>query len=118
MNTIKRSAFAIAGFVFTLEQSFAAINPGTGLNQNLVGTTSSLPAAIQNIVGYLSGFLYLIAVLFAMYGGFLILTAGGKDENVKKGKTILTQGALGILVIFLASSIVNFVLGIFTGSNV
>ena len=115
MNTFKKSAFAVVGLALTLQQAFAAIDPGSsGVAQGLKGTTSDLPTAIQNIVSYLTGFLYLIAVLFAMYGGFLILTAGGKDDNVKKGKTILTQGALGILVIFLASSIVNFILGIFT----
>jgi uncharacterized membrane protein YwzB len=40
-----------------------------------------------------------------------MVTAGGDEEKVKKGKNILIQVALGIVVIFLAYSIVNWVVG-------
>lgn len=37
-----------------------------------------------------------------------MVTAGGDEEKVKKGKNILIQVILGIVVIFLSFSIVNW----------
>ncbi len=39
-----------------------------------------------------------------------MLTAGGEEEKMKKGRTILIQVAIGLVVIFLANSVVQFVL--------
>ena len=55
-------------------------------------------------------FLAILAVVYGLYGGFLMLTAGGEEEKMKKGRTILIQVAIGLIVIFLANSIVQFVL--------
>jgi hypothetical protein len=57
-------------------------------------------------------FLYLIAVLYALWGGFQILTAGGDDDKVSKGKTILIQGATGLFVIWISGTIIKFVLSV------
>lgn len=56
-------------------------------------------------------FLGILAVCYGLYGGFLIMTAGGEDDKVKKGKQILIHVALGLVVIYLANSIVQWVLG-------
>jgi len=55
-------------------------------------------------------FLALIGVCYGLWGGFQIVTAGGEEEKVKKGRTILIQVAIGLVVIFLANSIVQWVL--------
>ena len=39
-----------------------------------------------------------------------MLTAGGDEDKVSTGRKILIQVALGLVVIFLANSIVQFVL--------
>lgn len=72
----------------------------------------SLAEALQTYVNYIMTFLYLIAVWFALWGWFNILTAWGDEEKVKKGKTILIQWGLWLLVIFLAWSIVKWVLSV------
>lgn len=90
------------------------------VNDNLKGDKSTdLPTIIQNYVNYFIGFSALIAVICGIYGGFIYLTAGGNDEQVKKAKTIFKQVAIGLVVIFLAFSVVNFVissLGTSTGA--
>jgi hypothetical protein len=68
------------------------------------------------MISFLTNFLYLVAVAFVLYGGFLMLTAGGEEDKVKKGKTILMQAALGLLVVFLASTFVTFIIGSLFGS--
>ena len=73
---------------------------------------------IENIVAFLIGLLYLIAVIFALYGGFQILTAGGDEDKVKKGKTTLINAAIGLAVIFLASTLIDWIISLFNGAGI
>lgn len=66
----------------------------------------------DNVLGFLIGLLYFIAVVFAIYAGFTILTSGGDEERVKKGKKILIYALVGLIVIFLASQIVTWVISV------
>ena len=113
MNTLKQIAFTGLAVVTVAHQSaFAAINSSSApVDERLKGRSDDLPTAIQSIISYITTFLYLIAVALALYGGFLMLTAAGDEEKVKKGKTVLIQAALGLLVIFLASTLVSFIIG-------
>ena len=65
---------------------------------------------IAVIVGNLLLFLGLIGVIYALWGGFLILTAAWNDDQVKKGRQVIVHAIIGIVVIFLSYSIINWVL--------
>ena len=80
-------------------------------------TDGKLVETLNTILGYFIGLLYFIALLFALYGGFMILTAGGDEEKVKKGKTTLIQAVIGLAVIFLASQVVRWVIVAFTSGG-
>lgn len=96
----------------------AAIRFGeTEVDSGLQGSTASADDAVQVLITNAISFLYLVAVVFALWGGFNILTAGGDEEKVKKGKTILIQAAIGLVVIFLASSIVKWIVGSILGTT-
>lgn len=111
MNTLKKLAFTGAAAALTAEQSFAAIGAGT-VDDRLKGTTqTSVVDVAVNILNGLLGLLALLATGYGLYGGFLMVTAGGDEEKVKKGKHILIQVLLGIVVIFLSFSIVNWAVG-------
>lgn len=66
---------------------------------------------IQDIVAYLLAFLGIVGVLYLIYAGAKIVTSGGSDEDVKKSKTIIGHVLIGLVLIFLAYSIVRFVIG-------
>lgn len=68
---------------------------------------------IQDIVNYLLSFLAIVWVLYIIYAWFNILTAGWDDDKVSGSKKTITYVAVGLLVIFLASSIINFIFSIF-----
>jgi type IV secretory pathway VirB2 component (pilin) len=82
------------------------------------GTGNDFIVVLDNILGYLIGLLYFVAIVFALYGGFQILTAGGDEEKVKKGKTTLIQAVIGLVVIFLASSIVRWIIDLGTDTSI
>lgn len=49
------------------------------------------------------------ALGFIVYGGFLYITAGGNDDQLRQGKQAITGAVIGIVVIGLAFAIVEFV---------
>ena len=53
-----------------------------------------------------------LAVLWIMYAGFLMLTAGPKPENFKKGKDILWYTILGLAIIFIGKGFVTLIISI------
>lgn len=71
--------------------------------------TESLDSVFQTLIAAFFMFLYIIAVIVIIYAGFMILTAAWDEEKVKKAKTTIIQAIVGLIVIFLAASIVEWV---------
>ena len=65
--------------------------------------------AVVSIVDYFLGFAGLLAVIFIVYAGVLMIQAQGEDEDTEKGKKILTWAVLGLLLIMLSYAIVRMV---------
>ncbi len=107
---MKKSLYAVAWLSLTaLNSAHAAINPGTVSNQWIV-TQGSADVVVQRYVQNTLNFLYLVAVLYGLWGGFNILTASGDEDKVKKGKTIIINALIWIVVIFLVGTIVEFLI--------
>ncbi|MDD2891632.1 MAG: hypothetical protein PHQ95_01585 [Candidatus Gracilibacteria bacterium] len=111
MQIVKKIGFISLATLASLEQTFAIDFGGTKVQSNVSGSGNAADTTIQNLISNAMSFLAILAVCYGLYGGFLIMTAGGEDDKVKKGKTILIQVGLGLVVIFLANSIVQWVLG-------
>lgn len=58
-----------------------------------------------------------IFVSYTIYGGFLWMTAAGNEEKVTKAKSIISQGIIGIIVIFGATAIYLLIRNILVGSG-
>ncbi|MDD4930815.1 MAG: pilin [Candidatus Colwellbacteria bacterium] len=54
---------------------------------------------VNNIIGLIFYIALPVATVMIMYGGFLFLTAGGKDKQVAKGKTIITSAIIGLAIV-------------------
>jgi hypothetical protein len=57
----------------------------------------------NNIIKWIfNAFVPLVAVLFVVYGGFLLVTArgDGNSENVKKARAALTAVVIGMLIVY------------------
>ncbi len=112
-NLVKTSLYTTAWLALAgLNAANAAItyDGSNPVNDNLKGTDTTADNVVENWVGYLVGFLYLIAIIMMLWGGFQILTAGGDEEKVKKWKTILFQAAAWLIVVFIANSIITWII--------
>lgn len=123
MNALQKIALTGAATLLTLEQALAAaankdgnsLFGSTNVKEGATGTSSDLSTAVQNLIASFSGILALVALVYGIYGGFLMFTAGGDEEKVKKGRTIIMQVGIGLVVIFLANAVVRWFVGAIQG---
>jgi hypothetical protein len=66
---------------------------------------------IDNLLNIAFVVLGALAVLYIILAGFRFVRAGGDTNQVASARRQIIYGALGLIVIALASAIVNFVLG-------
>lgn len=108
----------IALFVALLAQASTALAQGGSpfIRQEdcIPGLTCAgdFRATVIAYINYFLAFLGLLAVAFIIYAGILMVTAAGDEEAVTKGKNIILYAAIGIIIILLAWTIVNFVIGV------
>lgn len=114
---MKKSLYAIAWVTLTaLNQANAAIDPGTVTNDGIV-TDGTVDTVIQWYVANILGFLYLVAVLYWLWGWFNILTAGWDEDKVKTWKTVIINALIWIVVIFLVGTIVELLIKTIIGAG-
>jgi len=58
-----------------------------------------------------------IALVLIIYGGFTWMTAAGSAEKVTKGRDIIVYVALGLIIIFSAYAILNFIFSALAGTS-
>ena len=79
---------------------------------NIIGETqvfcSGTEAALWAIK-ILLAFSGTTAILFLIFGGYLYLTSGGSDEQAEKGKKVLVNSIIGLVVIVMSTAIVTII---------
>lgn len=79
--------------------------------QNIVGLGEQDPRiTIAKVIRLLLGFLGIIAVTIILYAGFIWMTSGGNEEKISKAKSLLKNGAIGLLIILASFGIVAFII--------
>ena len=73
------------------------------------GTEEPFRTSIIDVINYLLTFVGLVAVIIFIYAGFLLLTGGGKDDQIEKGKKYMIWAAIGIVVILFSYVFVEFI---------
>jgi hypothetical protein len=74
-----------------------------------IGAETPLPVIIGRIINIVLGFLGVLLLIYILYAGFLWMTAGGNEENVKKAKSMLKNAIIGLVIIVAAFAISTFV---------
>ena len=73
-----------------------------------------LVQTIVNIVAALAGTILLIILL---WGGITYMTAGGNEEQAGKGKKIVFDGIIGLVIVAAAWAIMRYVVGAFISTG-
>lgn len=71
---------------------------------------SDIRIVIAKIIRAILGLLGTIAVVIMAYAGYLIMTSGGNEDEVQKGKKTMINATIGLLIILSSFTIVQFVL--------
>jgi hypothetical protein len=70
----------------------------------------NIKSSISQVINIVLGFLGVIAVVIIIYAGFKWMTAGGNEDAVGESKKMIIQAIIGLVIIFLAWVIANFVI--------
>lgn len=62
-----------------------------------------------NFARLLLGFVGSAVLVFFIYGGFVWVTSGGSTDRIQKGKGIVTNAIIGLIIVFGAFTIVQFI---------
>jgi len=65
---------------------------------------------VAKIIRAVLGLLGVIAVSIIVYAGYTIMTSGGNEEKITKGKKILINAVIGLIIILMSVAIVQFVI--------
>lgn len=73
-------------------------------------TITDLVTVGVNIAYLILGLIGTLALLMFVYGGIMFLISSGNQEKVTKAKSILVNAVIGIVIVFSAWLIVNFII--------
>lgn len=114
----RRSWFAAVLLSLFLVPSFtfAAVNVKTEFGKALEkggitsGQVPSVEESLGSIINVVLGFVGMAVLVLVVYAGALWILAAGNEEKITQAKGILKGAVLGLIIVFSAYVIVNFVL--------
>jgi hypothetical protein len=79
------------------------------------GKPANINQVIANMAKLVLGLVGVLALVMFIIGGITWMTSGGNAEQVKKGKGTLIWATIGLIICFMAYSLVSFVITKFIG---
>lgn len=69
----------------------------------------------QNIINNGFKLAIVISVIMLSWGGIVLIASGGSENNIKKGKNIITNALVGLLIALFSWTIINLLIHLLTG---
>ena len=79
--------------------------------------TDNLAVMLGRVINYMFGVVGVVFLTVILIGGYKWMAAGGNTEDITKAKTFILNGIFGLIVIFIAYSLVYVVLVSLAGST-
>ncbi len=76
-----------------------------------------LQTSFIGIVNYLLLFLGLLLLIIIIYAGVLIILSDGEEDAVSKGRKMIMYALIGVVIIVLSYTIVNFIADVANGGK-
>lgn len=93
----------------TAKERLQAVGPGAGYKEVEAGGEYYFAERAGSLIQIVLSFLGVIFVILIIYGGFMWMTAGGREQQVESAKKIITNSVIGIVIVMLAYAITWFV---------
>lgn len=107
---------AACSFVLAVAPAVLALETGLQFGTATGLSTQDIRITVAKIIRAFIGILGLVALVIILYGGFLWMTSGGEEEKIAKGKKVLGNGVIGLVIILLSIGIVQFVISRLTSA--
>lgn len=91
----------------TMKSGLEKLGGASGYSTNVTETTVS--AIAGTAVSVFLSILGIIFVVLMLYGGYLWMTAAGKEEQVTKAKELIQAAIIGLIIIVAAYAISFFI---------
>lgn len=85
---------------------FAAI-----INQNAAGIPSASGFSIKNILNAVYFWAGVVAVVVVIIAGFMYVTSANNSQQITRAKNAILSAVIGLVVVILAFTITNIVIG-------
>ncbi len=73
-------------------------------------TDTDITTIIANLIRTVLTFLGVVLVVLILYGGFVLMTAGGNADRVSKAKKIITNAIIGLVIVITSFAITTFII--------
>jgi hypothetical protein len=104
------SAFLLtAPFLAHAQEALEKLKTVGGEAYGVAGEPKSIAEIVGGIISAALGLLGIGAVILMLYGGYLWLTARGKEERVTKAKDTIEAAIIGLIIILAAYTISYYV---------
>lgn len=112
----KPIAAASAAATWFFARTVLAIETGLDKTAEVSGLGVSgealwLPDLIGRMLAPVLGLIGVLFVILMIYAGFLWMTAGGNQEQIKKAKGLMVNAVIGTIIVFASYAIANFIIG-------
>ncbi|GEM_PF-2981638 len=84
---------------------------------NLGGYVDDPRRVAARVISYALGLLGMLFLSYTIYGGVVWMTSAGEEEKIKKGKSIIVNGVIGVAIILSAYAITGTVARILQGQQ-
>ena len=74
-----------------------------------ITTVAGIETILENVLGWLNVFFYIIATIFIILAAFKYLTAQGDQEKVKAAKSMLIYAIVAIVIALVAGGVANII---------
>ena len=98
---MKNTSYLVQGINFNPITTPGGYQPGTGT----AGSTSAVEKLISNVLVVLTVVAGIAFTLYFLLGGLNWITAGGDKGKIEKAKSMMTSGAIGMIVIAVSYAI-------------
>jgi len=109
MKIVLIALFLMLNKPICFAQGSTPLLSGKGCIKNGNCTLDQILSFAGTIANFILGIVGSLALLFFIYGGVMMLISAGSSDRVNKGKTILKNAIIGLVIVFASWLIIKFV---------